>query len=381
MSGAKPLLDAFADQAATGAGLNLLRTGQRLALAGDGTAAGALLARASRNGKFAGEFDDVEREALRNLSDGYEPMDMKRYVSQAIASSNMPLILNQSTFPRRMASRGFVPLRGQNLNNPGLTLKEFTGDTRQNFIDDGAENLIAAINIDPAAAAEYAKFYARTQKQLEATGIPIQQVGGAWATLSAQADPTWNAELLRRILNDPMGRHASLEDQVLALKFLAGDVGEGLAQLGGGKRRNFFQNSTDASDPNYLTADTRYAQNMQGVMNTYKTAPFAGLFNPQSPARYQNIYIEPGLEAARRLGILPNELQAGSWGNWRKNFAGLDVDLADDLLDDLAGFPYDPDVYREALTRWTPQLATEKAARSLRSAENRAAKKAAALAA
>lgn len=345
------IVDAFDDAVVSGPGLNLSRAVRREMSSGNVGAAEGILKRAARGRRFDGNLAADEVSVLRSATQGIDKkaaMPVSEYRALAKASSKEPLVLDASTFPAEMSRRGFTPLTEIDINKPGLTLREFTGPTRERFIDEGAQNLIAAWNLDPAAAQQYARFYPRTAEQLGQTGIPIDRVGGAWATLSAQADPTTNAELLRRILNDPGNLTTSRKNQQLALRFLSGDVTNPVEALGWGKRYNFMQNSISPEDPRFLTADTRYAQNLQGILNAYGRAPFAGLFQPRA-ARYGDIYAQPGFEAAVRLNQRPSALQAGSWGNWRNRMSGLEADLPDNLLTDLAGFDYNPDVYRQAL--------------------------------
>lgn len=368
----RDLIESFAQEAASGAGLNLARTAKNTYRNAGADAAAALLARASTYKKFGGELDPVEVVALKRLFDpkslGVTPMGLDMYTAAAEASITTPLVLNAKNFPSRRAAEGFVPLTGQNINKPGLTLRDFTGKTRDRFIDEGATNLIAAINLDPAAAQRYKTFYKRANAGQLESGIPMDRVTGAWGVLSAKAEPEWNAELLRRVLVDPTGATTSQRDQMLALKFLAGNVDEALAELGKGKRFNFTMNTLMPDDPRFFTGDTRFAQNTQGIFNTYNRAPFAGLFAPHE-RRYGEIYIQPGLEAARRLAWLPGETQAGAWGNWR-NLAGIPTDLAADLFDPIKNFEYDAEIYRRALeevanmdpTLWQKALDARKAA-------------------
>lgn len=348
----KNLVDEFSGSVATGAGLNLLRRVTRMIEAGEGIPAAELLTRAASKGRFGSNLDDIEKAALRRLFNakdlGVTPMASDLFSAMAKTETAMPLMLTAQNFPKRMADLGFIPLTGQNINNPGLTLRSFVGPTRERFIDEGARNLEAAIALNPQAAAEYAKFYPKVAQQLEATGIPTDRVGGAWATLSAQAEPEWNAELLRRILRDPTGATTSQSDQMKALQFLAGQVDDPAAVLGQGKRFNFLQNSINPDDPRFLTADTRYAQNMQGVKNAYRNSAFAGMFQPFE-RRYGEIYVEPGLEAARRLGMSPNAAQAAAWGNWRSEMFGIPMDVRTDLMSDISNFDYDPELYARAL--------------------------------
>jgi hypothetical protein len=349
------ILRGLSDSLATGAGLNLFRTADNLINTGNTKGALELLRRAARNKKFGGELDAVEVAMLKQLTEPLKdvaPMGVAEYKALSAASKKMPLRLEADNFPTRMSEQGFVPLTGVNINNPSLTIKEYVGPTRERFIDEGARNLVAAVNLDPQAAQQYAKFYERTRDQLAATGAPLENIGGAWATLSAQADPVWNAELLRRIVRDPSQLVTSEDNQRLALRFLAGQIDEPMEVLGRGKRYNFMMNSIRPDDPRFLTADTRYAQNLQGVKNTYADAPFAGMFSPhESTNRYGRIYVEPGIEAARRLGMTPGQTQAAAWGNWRNKMFGIENDLPEDLLVDLADMNYNPGVYRSALDR------------------------------
>tara|TARA_R110000868_G_C10820711_1_gene758605 strand:+ start:49 stop:1182 length:1134 start_codon:yes stop_codon:yes gene_type:complete len=350
----KSLIAELSDSVATGAGLNLIRSARDLVTSGRADDAAALLLRAGSSGVFGGNLDDVEKTALRRLFTtgglGVKPMAVKDAKSIQQVAALSPLILNNKNFPSRMRELGFVPLTGQNINNPGLTLAQFTGKTKNRFIDEGARNLQAAIDLDPTAAAEYAKFYPKVQQQLLETGVPVERVGGAWATLSAAADPETNAELLTRIMRNPEQATTSQLNQMDALRFLSGQVDDASDVLGQGKRFNFMMNSISPDDPRFLTADTRYAQNLQGIKNTYATAPFSGLFQPRG-RRYGEIYVEPGLEAARRSGMNPNAVQAASWGNWRNQLFGIPMDVRGDLLGDLSGFDYNPDAYSTALSR------------------------------
>lgn len=350
----KSLITQFADSVATGSGLNLVRSARELVAGGNTDEAASLLIRAGSRGRFGGNLDDVEKTALRRLFSAdklnVKPMPVDQAEIIAARSANSPLVLGPRNFPLRMRELGFTPLTGQDINRPGLTLAEFTGKTRERFVDEGARNLEAAINLDPAAAAEYAKFYPKVAQQLTDTGVPLDRVGGAWATLSAAADPEMNAELLRRIMRNPGQATTSQLNQMDALRFLSGQVDDASDVLGQGKRFNFMMNSISPNDPRFFTADTRYAQNLQGVKNTYASAPFAGLFDPRG-RRYSEIYVEPGLEAARRLGMSPSEVQAASWGNWRNQLFGIPMDVRGDLLGDLANFDYNPETYRAALSR------------------------------
>lgn len=348
------LLKEFRDSIATGSGLNLVSTVENLIKAGDTETAASILKRAGTAGGFGGKFDNVEKAALKGIASRISstPMESKLYGALGQASKQTPLVLGSRNFPKRMADLGFQPLSGINLNNPTMTVGNFTGNTRSRFIDEGANNLIAAWNLNPKAAQEYATFYNRTRDQLEATGVPIDRIGGAWATLSSQADPVFNAELLRRIVRNPEELTTSELNQRLALEFLGGKISDPAEALGRGKRFNFMMNSIDPDNPAYLTADTRYAQNLQGVKNIYKRAPFAGMFQPFNTSdRYNKIYIQPGLEAARRLGVTPGAAQAGAWGNWRSELFDLPADLPPGLLDDLANLDYNPEIYIRALRR------------------------------
>ena len=345
------VIEQFAESAATGAGLNILAQARRM-LVNSPDDALAFLKRAASKGRFIGTVDDVEKTALRKLVSGIAP-DVKPMANEIFSAlqkpaEDVPLLLDASNFPRRMSDMGFIPLTGQNINKPGLTMREFATEAGPRFVDEGAQNLIAAVNLDPDAAAKYAKFYGRTRDQLANTGVPLGNIGGAWATLSAAAEPGWNAELLRRVITDPTTATTSQLNQRDALKFLAGLVDDPTAVLGRGKRYNFMMNSIAPEDPRFLTADTRYAQNLQGFLNTYAKAPFAGLFSP-AEKRYAEIYVKPGLEAAKRLAMTPGELQAASWGNWRNIMAGIPEDLPESMFTDLAGVDYNPDTYRRAL--------------------------------
>jgi hypothetical protein len=345
------IIRVLSDSVASGAGINLVRTAENLISTGQSSAAMGLLRRAASNGKFGGELDQVERQSLKLLTKPFTdvaPMSVKEYGALGKASKMLPIRLDASNFPKRMRDEGFVPLSGININNPGLTRRQYSGATRDRFIDEGAQNLIAAVNLDPKAAEQYAKFYGRTRDQLAATGIPLENIGGAWAALSARAEPVWNAELLRRIVRDPSKLTTSEDNQRLALRFLAGQIDDPALVLGQGKRFNFLMNSTRPEDPRFLTADTRYAQNLQGIKNTYERAPFAGMFQPFQK-RYGQIYVEPGIEAARRLGMSPGSTQAAAWGNWRNKMYGIADDLPENLLDDLANMDYDPAFYGRAL--------------------------------
>jgi hypothetical protein len=345
------VLSQFESSVVSGPGLNLAAAVKQELAQGNMTSAIGLLKRGSMSGQFAGKLEAKELAALRTATakiNRSEAMPVESYRKSAKVSAKNPLFLNEANFPERMSQQGFVPLSNIDINSPTLTLRQFEGDVRKNFIDEGAQNLIAAWNMDPAAAQKYSRFYFRTQDQLADTGIPLDRVGGAWATLSAQADPTRNAELLRQVLRDPKALTTTRENQLLALRFLSGDVDDAALALGRGKRFNFMQNSIDPFDPRYLTGDTRYAQNLQGVLTAYKTAPFKGLFSPRG-RRYEEIYVKPGLEAASRMNVSPSELQAGSWGNWRNKMAGIQDDLPENLLSDLAGFDYNPQVYADAL--------------------------------
>lgn len=347
------VLSGLSDSIASGAGINLVRTAKNLISAGDPGAALGLLKRAASSGKFGGALDDVESAALKALtksSKDIATMPVAQFKALGKASESMPIMLDASNFPKRMSDAGFVPLTGININKPSLTLAEYAGPVRERFVDEGARNLMAAVDLDPEAARQYAKFYERTRDQLAATGAPMENIGGAWAALSSMADPVWNAELLKRIVRDPAKLATTEENQRLALRFLAGQVDEPIEALGRGKRYNFMMNSIAPEDPRFITADTRYAQNLQGIKNTYARAPFAGMFQPSSPSdRYGRIYIEPGIEAARRLGMSPSATQAAAWGNWRSKMYGIPNDLPEDLLVDLANLDYDPQLYARAL--------------------------------
>lgn len=373
----KGIIKEFNPSVATGASLNLVRTAKDLINAGRTDEALEMLARAATGGSFKGQIDQVEKDSLKKVlgivkksekvlnkkgkmvrkdyfetSFGTRHMPEEDYKLLAETSSGLPLVLNKNTFPSRMSDMGFVNLSGTNINRPSITIKDFTGKTKNRFIDEGARNLITSVNLDPERAKQYATFYNRTEKALGGTGIPLPRVGGAWATLSEQADPERNARLLINILNDPTGQYTSQKNQMLALKFLSGQVDDPAEALGRGKRFNFMHNSIDPSNPDYFTADTRYAQNLQGIKNTYSKAPFADMFAPRSSSnRYGNIYIEPGLEAARRMGMNPSELQAAAWGNWRDKMYGIPFDLSENILGDIQNFDYDPRVYADALDR------------------------------
>lgn len=355
----RSMVDAFDDAIVSGPGLSLSRAIKRELSAGNATAAEGILKRAALNGRFDGDLNAEELKRLRSITDDIDKklaMPFKEYAALAKSSTKEPLFLDETNFPAEMSRRGFVPLTGVNINNPkggnpNLTIRGFTGDVRERFIDEGAQNLIAAWNLDPAAARRYSRFYPRVRDKLEATGIPMDRVGGAWATMSSRAEPGRNAELLGQVLRDPTAVATTSENQLLALRFLAGLVDDPAQALGMGKRFNFMHNSIDPLNPAYLTGDTRYAQNVQGVLTAYDRAAFPGMFTPHQPQRYMDIYSQPGFEAALRLGVSPSALQGGTWGNWRNIMAGIPDDIPPNLLDDLANFNYNPDVYNKALRK------------------------------
>lgn len=348
------ILNTFNDSVVSGPGLNLVASAQRELLSGSANTAESLLKRAALNGKFAkGEFESVELAALRSLTQGIkkkEAMPMKDYSAISANSRSIPLLLNKNNFPTRMSSQGFVPLTDININKPGLTLKQASGKIGDRFTDEGATNLIAAWNMDPQAAAKYSEFYPRVNKALNETGIPMDRVSGAWAVLSSGAKPERNAELLEQIARNPSVLYTTKENQELALMFLAGLIDDPAKVLGRGKRFNFDMNSLFPDDPRYLTGDTRYAQNVQGILNAYGKSEFAGLFDPFG-RRYEEIYVRPGIEAARRMGIIPNRLQAGTWGNWRNKMSGISEDVSDNILSGMKDFPYNENIYKKAIKK------------------------------
>jgi hypothetical protein len=359
----------------SGAGANLRATIARLAATND-TDLPKLIRTAASRGVFAGKFNGPEKIALRKIVDDTiglkgEKLSKEAFDVQQRAASKMPLIFGDANpFSTRMRELGFIPLTGQNYNKPGIVLKSTASsafpEITPQFTEESARNLIAAYNIDPKAAEEYAKFYPRVAQSLEATGIPMDRVGGAWATMSAQADPEVNAARLIDIITSPekalipvvpkgaaatgAPRISNLDDEILSLRFLAGQIPLEEAQqyLGRGKRYNFLMNSIEPSNPLYYTADTRDSQAAQGLINTYKVAPFEGQFDPFGP-RYE-AYKKSGLVAAERTGLLPNALQAGAWGNIR-NFAGKPTDFSEDYLAPLANTDYNPERYLEVLKR------------------------------
>ena len=251
-------------------------------------------------------------------------------------------------------AKGFVPVTGQNLNKPGFGIREWekmSKKEQQRYIDEAATNLVSGWMLDPQKAQAYASFYPRVRTGLEGSGLPLRNIGGIWAVTSAQASPMRNAAIMNSIIANPTGKATSLADQKLALRYLIGDVTDDYEALGAGKRRNFLINSINPEDPEALTADTRYMQNALGALTNYKkTTETTGLFDPYA-RQYSAIYKEPGLEAARRLGLIPNALQAGAWGNWRDVMAGIPTDLSADLFNPIQGLAdsFDADVYRRAL--------------------------------
>jgi hypothetical protein len=364
------IVDELAGSTTSSAALNLARAIQDKVRAGDLNSAARIIA-GTGQGNFAGALTAAEKKALRPYVEQFRPTfipddvrgearkvlsaELKDYVdAQAKVQLASPLVLTPKTMPQLQMARGFVPVTGQNLNAPGFGIREWEAMTpkqRQRYIDEGANNLIAGYNLDPQAAALYSMFYPRIREQLAATGLPLDRIGGAWATTSAQASPDRNAQILMSVMRDPTGKATNLNDQKLTLEYLAGLADETQEPLGRGKRANFLVNSIDPDNPDALTADTRYMQNLLGVLNNYGiTTGTTGLFTPRG-RQYGEIYVEPGMEAARRMGLIPNRLQAGSWGNWRNIMSGLETDLSGDLLAPIAGFAdeYNPQRYVDAL--------------------------------
>jgi hypothetical protein len=349
------IINDFRTQAATGAGLNLAKAAEALARSGDEAQAMGLLKRASSYKKFSGDMDSVEASALKSLMEDYTgpAMTVEKYNKAGQAAVKQPLILDSTNFPQRMSDMDFVPLTNVDINKPSVTMKQFQGKDKDRFIDEGAQNLIAAWNLSPADAKKFSSFYRRLNKEAGSTNIPLDRMAGNIAVTSAGRDPELNLRLANAIAKDPRGLVTSVEDQILALDYLAGRVADDAAELGVGKRYNFKGNIVNPDDPTMLTADTRYAQNLQGIPNTYSRAAFKGLFDPKSSSnRYGNIYTQPGMEAARRMNMLPSELQAGTWGNWRKYLFGIEDDLPTGLLSDVQNMPYNPMMYQDAASYW-----------------------------
>lgn len=382
----KSVLDLFDGAVGTGPGMNLSAFARSMVDAGgvQREQVPRLLARAATKGEFArGKLDDIEKEALNRILDtlGYDTAKAKNSLSMRYnpakgtpkeevpvmgtpefdadpifsmisnAAAKRPLFLTPANYPIRLTEQGFVPLTGVNVNNPAVGIKQINNPKfMERFIDEGATNIQAARNLNLDDARRYDDFYFRTRDQLAETGIPLDRIGGAWATLSAQASPVKNARLLKGVLRDPNATDTAktIDDRMKALTYLAG---QGDADtLGRAKRYNFMMNSTNPESPDFFTGDTRYMQNIMGLPQAYGLSVFRDAFNTKDPRVY-NAIIQPGLEAARREGMLPNQIQGGSWGNWRKFMFGIDEDLPDNLLADIANFEYDPAVYAAALKR------------------------------
>jgi hypothetical protein len=374
----------------SGGGANLRATVARMAASGSDTNdIYNILRKSASSGVFTGKFNAPEKQAIRRIVDetvGSWSSHLKTVSKSNLAqekeraqqlfdawrttSANSPLIFNEANpFSNRMRSLGFSPLPGQNYNKPGIVTKltkssafpEYTPE----FTEVGARNLIAAYNLDPIAAQEYSQFYPRVSSIFdtlsERTGIPKDRLAKVWAITSAQAEPGDNARKTIGILKDPESYFKGFEksdvpitnerDFRLSLQAAAGELDDPEVWknlLGSGKRANFRTNSFDPNDINAYTADTRDAQAVQGLINTYKVAPFAGQFDPSGP-RYE-LYTSPGRLAAERLGLIPNQLQAGAWGNIR-NFAGKETDFDPSTFDSLTDLSYNEDLYKEVLKR------------------------------
>lgn len=348
----------------SGGGANLRATISRLAAVNSPDVVPLLRTAASR-GVFAGKFNGPEKAAIRRIVEDTiglkgDKLSDELFAIHQGASVDMPLVFGKGNpFSSRMRSLGFAPLSGQNYNKLGVVRKTTASsvlpEITPKFTKEAARNLTAAYNLNPGKAEEYAKFYPRVAQSLEATGIPLDRVGGAWATTSAQADPVDNARKLILLTQQPElalnpGTVTSAADEALTLRFLAGQIPKSEADqyLGRGKRYNFMMNSIDPSNPNFYTADTRDSQAAQGLINAYKRSPFAGQFQPFGP-RY-DLYKQSGLLAAKQMDMLPNQFQAGAWGNIR-DFAGRPTDFSEDYLAPLANTDYTPDRYLDVLKR------------------------------
>ena len=384
------ILSKLDDVIESGGGANLRATIARMAASGSDTnEIYTVLRKAASSGKFTGKFNVPEKQAVRrivddtigswdshlktisksNLENEKERADLL-FNAWRTTSANSPLMFNDANpFSNRMRSLGFSPLPGQNYNKPGIVTKitkssafpEYTPE----FSEVGANNLIAAYNLDPIAAQQYSQFYPRVSDIFdtlsERTGIPKDRLAKIWAITSAQAEPGENARKTIGILKDPESYFKGFEkadkpitnerDFILSLRAASGELDDPAVWtnlLGSGKRANFRTNSFDPTDINAYTADTRDAQAVQGLLNTYKVAPFAGQFDPAGP-RYE-LYTSPGRLAAERLGLIPNELQAGAWGNIR-NFAGKKTDFDPSTFDPLMDWSYDESLYKDVLKR------------------------------
>lgn len=347
-----------------------------------------LFRKAVSKGSFTGNFNGTEKTAMKRLAgetvglwDDHlktlrpEQRKLVRTSTNALfeaqkeTSAKLPLIFDDTNpYSNRMRDLEFGPIPGQNYNKPGIVTKttkssaypEYTPE----FTKAEEKNLMAAWNLNPSSAADYSTFYKRVSeifdKLSKQTGIPKERLAKIWGITSAQADPGANARKTTDILLNPGRILEGLDNEAsnitnatdfkLSLQAAAGELDDPAAfekALGRGKRFNFKMNSLDPSDPNYYTADTRNSQAGQGLMNTYKIAPYGGQFDPHTPERY-DLYVRSGKNVAEKLGVLPNEAQAGIWGNWR-DFAGMPTDFDPTTFDELKQLSYNPDNYAEIL--------------------------------